>query len=841
MKKALIKLSVFIIVFITALITISLVMNRGNNSMTAEMAGATFPLITMEKDGMAYNMLHGYALSMNTAYQRETVTELSKDRRLSFVIAPFEKIIEKVEAQVRSLDGTRLIENPQVTSRKSASGINCDLALKDLIEEEKEYMLVLLLHTQDGQVITYYTRIVWSSKMQMHAAEKLAFAKEFHEAAYDRTLAEEKQLARYLESDSTGDNTTFHKVNIHSSFFQITWGDLEVEEVAEPIYQMRELASQTGTVVLSYRVCVSEENRRIYYDVEEAFRVRYLTGAERMYLLSYDRTMTQIPEPEEGMLDGSRIRLGIVGEDFSYEESEDGKVLVFCQADRLISYNLATNRAAVIFSFVDEKNQDERTLYREHNLKVLDVEEGGDVNFAVYGYMNRGKHEGEVGLVLYRYDSAMNTTEELLFIPVDKSAEILAEEFDRLLYFNRNGELYFYLDGAVYCADSNEKSCKTIATVHQDDKMYISESGKMLVWQEEDSGIFFTGNLSTGQIGTMQAEQGTILRPLGFISEDFVYGLARSGDLRENDLGQMIFPMYRICIQNSEGNLLKELERDGIYVTGCDISEDQITLEQVQQKEDGSLQAIQPEYIMNNETGNAEKNRIVTLMTQKFEKETAIETAGEMNEKTLQVLFPKELLFEGSRSVIPEKGGTVDRYYVYTAFGVDKITTSVAAAVLYASDAAGVVTDDQGKVLWFRGNRATRNQIMAIKEQKVSEGQGSLAACLDAMLAKEGVTVNTQRLLDQGMTAQEILEEELEDAQVLDLTGCSLDMLLHYVNQDDTVLALLANKEAVLVTGFNEFNAVIMDPASGSLYKKGLKDSDAWFAENGNRFLTYVR
>lgn len=841
MKKALIKLSVFVIVFITAFITISLVMNRGNNSMTSEMAGATFPLITMEKDGMAYNMLHGYASSMNTAYQRETVTELSEDRKLSFVIDPFEKSIEKIEAQVRSLDGTRLIENPQVTYRNSVSGMNCEIVLKDLIEEEEEYMLVLLLHTQDGQVITYYTRIVWSSGMQMQAAQKLAFAKEFHEAAYDRTLAEEKQLAKYLESDSTGDNTTFHKVDIHSSFYQITWGDLEVREETTPVYQMRELASQTGTVVLSYRVSVQGEKNRIYYDVEEAFRVRYLTGAERMYLLSYDRTMTQIPDPREEMLDGSRIRLGIVGEDFSYEESEDGKILVFCQANRLISYNLATNKAVVLFSFYDDENQDERTFYRRHKLKVLDVEEGGNVCFAVYGYMNRGKYEGEVGTVLYRYDSTMNTTEELLYIPADKSAEILAEEFERLLYFNRNGELYFYSDGAIYCVDSNEKSGKIIASVPQDDKMYISESGKMLVWQEENSEVLFTGNLSTGQVDTMQAETGMILRPLGFIGEDFVYGLVRSEDLRENDLGQTIFPMYRICIQDSEGNILKELERDGIYVTGCSISKDQIILEQVKQREDGSLQAIQPEYIMNNEKSSSEKNRIVTLVTQKFEKETAIETAGEMNQKTLQVLFPKELLFEGSRSVIPEKEDGVERYYVYTAFGVEKITTSAADAVLSASDTAGVVTNDQGKVIWLRGNRATRNQIMAIKEQKVSEGQGSLAVCLDAMLAKEGIAANTQRLLDQGMAAQEILEEELEGAQVLDLTGCSLDMLLYYVNQDYAVLALLANKEAVLVTGFNEFNAVIMDPVSGSLYKKGLKDSDAWFAENGNRFLTYVK
>ena len=87
----------------------------------------------------------------------------------------------------------------------------------------------------------------------------------------------------------------------------------------------------------------------------------------------------------------------------------------------------------------------------------------------------------------------------------------------------------------------------------------------------------------------------------------------------------------------------------------------------------------------------------------------------------------------------------------------------------------------------------------------------------------------------------EILEDNLEDAQILDLTGCNLDSVLYYVNQDIPVLATLQNGDAVLITGFNEFNVVIMEPATGKLYKKGMNDSTQWFAENGNRFITYIR
>ena len=71
------------------------------------------------------------------------------------------------------------------------------------------------------------------------------------------------------------------------------------------------------------------------------------------------------------------------------------------------------------------------------------------------------------------------------------------------------------------------------------------------------------------------------------------------------------------------------------------------------------------------------------------------------------------------------------------------------------------------------------------------------------------------------------------------MTGCPMDAMLYFTNKDIPVLAVLSNGEAVLITGFNEFNIVVLDPSTGKLYKKGLNDSTKWFAENGNRFITY--
>ena len=130
---------------------------------------------------------------------------------------------------------------------------------------------------------------------------------------------------------------------------------------------------------------------------------------------------------------------------------------------------------------------------------------------------------------------------------------------------------------------------------------------------------------------------------------------------------------------------------------------------------------------------------------------------------------------------------------------------------------------------------------MAITEDEISETRSSLAVCLDAVLKFEGISRNTQRLLERGNTIFSILEPDLQEASILDLTRCSLDSVLYYVNKDIPVLALLADGNAVLIVGFNELNIVVMDPTTGTLYKKGMNDSTEWLNENGNRFITYVR
>lgn len=840
MKKVLIKITVFVAVFLIALVVMGRMMNKGHNNMTMEMADASLPVLAVDRSGTRYNELHGYRTPMDTAFMRDTITVLGESRNLSLSADTYGRVVTGLRMEVRSIDGERLIENTEITEYALTDRkLRAEIALKDLIDRDTEYSLTLVLTLDEAEEVRYYTRVIWSDSL--HVDEKMAFVKDFHEKLYNREAA--RELTRYLETNAQLEtNTSFHKVNIHSSFKQITWGSLDVKEAAEPVIQLTEIGSQTASFLINYMVYTSDGKDNTYYRVQEYFRVRYT--ADRMYLLDYERTMTQIPDVEH-MYGGDKILLGITGTDIPMMESEDGNNVVFVVDNQLYSYNVTTNKLAVIFSFYDAERADARDMYDQHAIKILDVNEGGNVSFAVYGYMNRGRHEGEVGVQIYTYDSAMNTIEENVYIPYDKSYAVLQIQMEQLLYLNREQLLYLMLEDLVYSIDLEAKSYYPMVEITQDDSIQVSDNNKIMVWQE-GSDIYHCGqlnvrNLNTGVQSVIHADQGEAIRPLGFMNEDIIYGVAKEKDIRRESSGRTFFPMYKVCICDGAGNVLKEYEQQNIYVISCSVEDNQITLERLRLAAEGIYMDAPADQIMNNVEKEAGKNRIVTADIDIYERYVQIQTRSAIDSKTIQILTPKEVVFEGGRELALDMERDNIKYYVYGPYGVDGIFTSPSKAVNLAYEISGVVTNEKGSPVWIKGNRVARNQIMAIRENSVTEEKNSLAVCLDTILKYEGVIRNSDYLLAQGQNVMEILQNNLEDAQILDLTGCKMDAVLYYVNQDIPVLALLGNGEAVLITGFNEYNIVVMEPSTGLLYKKGMNDSAEWFEENGNNFVTYIR
>lgn len=842
MKKVVLQGIVWVVTFFISLFVVSSLMNQGNTDMTVEMGKATLPLVYMSQNGDKVNCLHGYVKEMRGSAMRDTITPLGKGRNLSITIKKFGCRIKHLSFEVRSVDGERLVEATDITQyAEEADQITASFTVKDLIEDNTEYNLILLIEDGDGRTIRYYTRIIQAD--EYHVEEKLAFVRDFHNRTYDKKAAE--SLTKYLESNSEGDNSTYSHVDIHSSFQQITWGDLAVTEEWEPVYSIKELGPSIANIKLSYIVSMGQGKTKNYFNVEEYYRIRYTE--ERIYLLNYQRDMHEIfDQKSENQFANNKIMLGINDPAVEMVESDGGNVLAFVNENRLYSYNISGNKFACLFGFYDENNADRRTLYAAHGIKILNVDETENVQFLVYGYMNRGRHEGEVGIQVYYYNSMLNTIEEQVFIPDSRSYEMVKADVEQLAYVDNDNNLYVMLSGNVYEVNLEAKSYRTIVADLREDSYKISDSNRMIVWksgEKSDGSELTLLNLSTKKQTVMKQGNSILLSPLGFMGEDLIYGMTRVSDIEKDKSGEVVVPMYEIRIQNENDEILKKYRQEGVYVVGAEIRDNQINLQRVE-KDEETMQytPVSDDQIMNNEEVETGDNTIELAVTEEYETVVQIAVKQTIDKKGIKFLTPKEVLFEGGREVaiVPEETDT-EYYYVYGIREIEGIYTDAGNAVTHGAEISGVVINDDGAYVWKSGDRSIKNQIMKISGDTVDEERNSLAVCLDTILAYEGVPRNTAYMLRQGTTAVEILQKNMPDAQVLELSGCTLNSVLYYVDQDIPVLAILNDGNAVLIVGFNELNTVLMDPLTGEVYKKGINDSTEWFEENGNSFLTYIR
>ncbi len=842
MKKILIRIVVLIVVFFTTVFITEKRINQGHENITKEMSPASFPTLTFVWEDYDYNTLYAYAEPMEIAYQRESLTILGEERETDFSMHTYGRSISGLTIEVRNVSDMRLIEqSPVIEYIQQGDRVTGTLQLKDLISGGTEYSLCIIAEVDESAQVYYYTRVLWEEDVEI--GDKLGYVKDFHDRLFDKEKA--RELTKYLETNSAKEsNSTLAEVNIYSSFKQVTYGDLAPWQVGEERIRLVENSGLNAAFMVEYLLSSGNSEEPMLYLAKEFYRIR--NTKDRVYLLNYQRHMEQIPQPEN-MAVNDKLALGITSEEVNMSESEDGNTLAFVSAGTLYCYNANKNRLARVFGFYDTGETDDRLLNQAHDIRILGVDEAGNVDFAVYGYMNRGRHEGEVGVELYTYDGTLNTIEEIVYLPYEKSWQILEEELGRLLYLNKDRHLYLTLEDEVYCIDLENRQLleNNWQISNEDDTLRSSVDHRLLVSTQQtgvDNRQMTILNLSTEKDITISSDEGDLLKFLGFIDEDLVYGLAHQDDVYRESSGQIFYPMYKVCICNESGKLLKNYEQEGVYITDCTIRDNQILLTRVQKQENGEFKELAEDSITTSGVVVSKRNKIAAADIEIYQHYIQIQTQQNINTKSLKVVTPKEVVYEGGRTleIIPERA---QRYYLYDGYGICGIYHSPGNAVDQANEriaTSGTVIAENGVLIWKRGDRSARNQIMAISAVAETEEKNSVAICLDSMLAYEGVVRNSEYLMGKGQEVMEILEQNLPDVLILNLEGAPLDAVLYYIWQEIPVLAFRADGSAVLLTGYNDSSVILMDPRAGTLEKMSLSDAALLFQKSGNAFISYV-
>ncbi|MBQ3790000.1 MAG: hypothetical protein II800_03605 [Lachnospiraceae bacterium] len=841
------------ILYIAAVFLLSIVFFISRNKTevpegTTVMDSAHLPLIRLYlEDGQEVATLHGYLDEMDVRTMRGGILPLSDDRRVTLRLFSYNEAVDGMRYEVRDITGERLVEQTEITERSETENgdFEASFAVKDLIGTDEEYMLIIKADTGAGTA-SYYTRIMKRSQENADfASTALRFAKEFHENTFDSTRRDE--LTPYLESNRSGDNTSFAHVNIHSSLAQVTWGELPVIWHDTPSARINDLRGDSVTVTLTGSVTLQteSESRYLTYDVTEDFRIRQ--GKSRIHLLDYERTMQYrfSGDPEEFGAD--RIELGIGSEDFPFMENDDGSMIAFSAGRKLYSYRKSDHELSVLFAFADEENADDRCTYDAHDYQLLSVDEAGNVRFLVVGYMNRGRHEGRVGVAFYTYEAGIRQINEQVFMPVNAAPEVLCACVARMAHAGGKDELYLMPGDDVIAVDS-AANIRTIIEGAAQSAWFRSDSGAVFALADRNEGgkRITIVQFRSGNVSEVTADPGTRLIPLGFMQEDLVYGVVRETDIRRDQAGNEVYAMSTVLIRDMAGDILENYRSPGYYVISAEVEGNQIRLQRVQfNEETGYYEEAPEDQIINTLEARQRINRVISVTEGIWERVVQIECGGKIADAPLKVVAPR--FGENKEKDTPEtslfrKAGT-NGYYVYGTGGrIVELCAKEADAVIAANEIGGAVLDPDDRLVWARGSLQTRNQIMAITHsaESTEPNEDTAAYCLQLMLEHRGIARNVEELLEKGESFTEILEEHLPGCRALNLTGCDMSSVLYYVNLDIPVLASMRDGGAMLLIGFNDTEVVVVDPDSRDrVYKLTRSAGTRLFDESGNRFTAY--
>ena len=404
MRKQIIKPVVLSVLFLVAVVFFSIITNKDNKDLTTTLSEASLPVVEFYQGDTPINELHGYVTKMDSTAMRDTITPVDDHRILPMSVDTYGYKIDGIRYEIRSMDGQRLVAKSDVTDYETKGNrITADLEIQNLLTLNDEYTLVITL-TSDKSEIYYYTRLMQTT--DYYTKECLDFALKFHDYTFRDDA--DKFIPKYMDA-TTGDNTTLNYVDLSCTLKQITWADLKPQVLGDVVASYKEINSSYNVITIQYVVTyVNDAGETEYYNVEEYYRLRMTS--DRMYVLNFERTMEQIFRGENNFFNGDNaIQLGIRDADVDYEISKTGDIIAFVQRGELWCFDRVNNKIVQVFSFRKAEGMDVRDNWDQHDIKIARVDEAGSVDFVVYGYMNRGDHEGEVGTAVYHYDGLVQT------------------------------------------------------------------------------------------------------------------------------------------------------------------------------------------------------------------------------------------------------------------------------------------------------------------------------------------------------------------------------------------------------------------------------------------------
>ncbi len=800
-------------VFIAGVLFFGKFMNSEVTESASDLLDSTLPVMCVKNEDYRTGLMYGHTGNTDPMHVRDALIPMTTEREITLSVKTYGNEVDAVTFTVSAPDTGEVIETRKIVNfKEDGEWETAAFSLNEPILMNREYPIEFTLTTA-GKEVSYYARLIM--REELIPDRYLEFVNYFYKKCIEEPGASE--LSTYLETDKSVNGTSIAETDITSNITQVTFGDLAPTLVREGIPTIREISPASCALTNEYLISADIEGKTHYYHVSEYYRLRY--GTSRMMLLNFERTVEEMFDGSEGSITADGILLGAVPRNVEFAQSPDASITVFAADGSLWAYDEGENTLSLVYAFTrTDSVPDEREDHHDFEYRVQRVTDEGNIDFMVIGYMNRGTNEGHTGISAMRYTSERRFVEEIAFIEVPVGYEELKADTDRFLYFAEDGRVFAYLDRTLYRFDAADDTMTTLLADIDPTCFTSSETCAMCAWADSmsrnDAVSLTVLDLESEKTRVIKAEEGLYLRAVGFINEDFIYGTALKEEVAAYPSEEILFPMNEIRIEAFTGERIKTYAPEGIRVVATNIKEGLVELSRAYKTETG-YEPAPADNIMNNrkptttaETAVSSDSRAgsVVTLTLPSKRRSLTPVTGSFRLKSVDggACFAVEYTYD------PE----LPSFYVYGKGRLLAVTTSPAEAVMLADANVGTVLDREGRYIYERANTKTKYE-----------------------LANEDIP---EVFLSGTFSASALAAGVPEGTDVLNLSGCTLDMVLYEISAGRAVAARMADGTATVIVGYDGYNTKLYNFDDGSHYYMGLNDSRAAFEEGGNVFVTYV-
>lgn len=863
MKKIvniLIKLAVGIIIFIVAVGFFNKFKNKDYENLAAEMKDAYLPFAYIKYDDIYINAMHGYTSPVDTTLLRESITPVDESKKVYVIVEDKTDFGESYSYELRSIAGDSLIEDGKpIIENLDGNTKSLEINITMDIQPDMEYMLIVKIENNEEITARYYTRIVLNNNY--HANLLLRFVNDMHELTFDTDVYKEDSPLYQFQKDYNGsyqgmlEDYGLGHVNLSSSYEAITWNGLKPMIITSIIPTIKEIDSYYAVIELEYKMMTNSlEDVSSYYTTKEFYQVSYNEGDIR--LLNFDRYVDEYFGRNDVDSLNNVYEIGIVSDPFpDYRFSSDNKKLAFVRNGQLWMYNYSKNQISLVYSFWLDDFENATNTYDNYDINIISMDDDANITFAVYGYMNRGVHEGKLGIGLYKFSADSLILDELLFVETNVPYEVMKNQLSKLTYYDGTN-FFFTLGNKVTRIDIEKEEISYLVDGVSANSIYASANMEVIAYntsdiQTENNKIVLI-NLKTGNSYDITSKANECLICYGFKDSDLIYGISEVGDkdiikdmksfesTRLLDDNKDTIPATKVCIIDENGEKIKEYKKDDFYIAQVEIETDLLYLTRCK-KQEGSFVSASDDFItFKADDENPGIRTEFRTSNEGFYKLYFTVPEGIYLTYKPNLNITKSNISSKSLEMVVSIPNDGANYMVYDNLGLAKIYEVAGDAINYAVLISGIVISKNGEVVYRQKEAEEYNTIAsAIFHQSSRSIDASLYDCLYMVLNYQGADV-TYNNLKELTDAVEILDTygRYEGA---DITGLDLGLVLSYVGNSIPVISRITDGRYVLIVSYNSVDIRYYDPVIDEEVVTSREEYERMMEQAGSVMYSYIR